>query len=114
MKFRALFFLLMLFAFSYPSTYQCTGPVTGVSINPKTGEVVAENIGTLEWPKFCDVNNEINGVDPESCKIIFTALLTAQISGKSVTLWFEDDNDCSTHTPWQLLTGWYFGPKINN
>lgn len=97
------------------ATYTCTGIVEGLTIDPKLGTIAVEKLGTLRWIKFCIVDQEENGVSPEACKLIYTTLLSAQMSGKTVKLWFNDGKDCSieSHAPWLNLTGWYFGPKIH-
>jgi hypothetical protein len=101
-------------ASSWAASYTCAGNVVGVSIDPKTGQLLAEKIGPLEWPRLCRVNADYNGVSAETCKTIYSTLLAAQMSGKQVVLWFNDGLNCSTesHTPWHTLTGWYFGPKL--
>jgi hypothetical protein len=98
------------------TTYTCTGNVKGVSINPKNGDLLAESIGPLVWPKLCNLETELSGVSPETCKVIYSTLLTAQTANKKVTLWFNDSKDCSidSHPAWKILTGWYFGPKISD
>lgn len=104
-----IFFSTNLFA-----KYTCKGQVQGVSFEPKTGALYVEKIGPLQWQRLCKVNADYNGVSPETCKAIYSILLTAQTTKKEVVLWFNDDQDCSTssHIPWSTLTGWYFGPKI--
>jgi hypothetical protein len=105
-----------LFSASAFSNYVCSGAVNGVGIDPKSGAILVQSIGVLEWPKLCSVRAEINGTSVEACKVIYSTLLTAQTTQKSVTLWFNDGKDCSkvSHVPWETLTGWYFGPVINN
>jgi len=96
------------------ATYTCIGPVKGLTISPKSGQVLAENISGIEWPVLCNINVVENGVTPESCKNIYSMLLTAQVSKKNVTLWFNDEETCLSHPAWSALTGWYFGPKLND
>ncbi len=114
MKKIILFTLMFHSASSLAATYTCEGKVQGLSINPQTGSVLAEKIGPLAWPVLCSVKKEENGVAVETCKMIYSTLLSAQMSDKSVMLWFNDSKDCTaaSHTPWHDLTGWYFVPKI--
>jgi len=110
---------LLLSLISTPAfaSYTCTGLVEGVSINPKNGMLLAQRAAGIIWPAFCNVDIKENDVAPETCKHIYSMLLAAQMSGKEITLWFNDEGDggtCSSHTGWVYLTGWYFGPKINN
>ena len=113
---KAIFILLVVFSTSANAVYTCTGPVTGLTIEPTSGDVIPEAAGGFSWPRMCSVSSSKNGISVESCKVIYSALLAAQTTGKTVTLWFNDNGDCSSssHPSWQLLTGWYFGPKINN
>jgi hypothetical protein len=98
------------------SRYTCEGKVSGVSINPRNGGLLVEKIGPLIWADLCSVEKKYNGITPETCKHIYSLLVTAQVSGKQATLWFNDGLDCSkaSHKPWQRLTGWYFGPKLKD
>lgn len=109
-------FLLLLVSNPAWATYTCTGPVQGVAINPKNGMLLAQHAAGFNWPAFCSVEVEENGVSPETCKHIYSMLLSAQVSKKDITLWFNDDADggnCSSKTQWAYLNAWYFGPKIN-
>lgn len=108
--------MLCFFSYGVSATYICEGKVTGLAINPKSGLVHAEKIGPLRWPALCSVDAETSGVSVESCKVIYSTLLTAQMADKTITLWFDDDKDCSSdsHAPWTVLSGWYFGPKLSD
>lgn len=101
---------------SASASYICEGNVEGVTLNPKSGSVVVENLAGLRWVRLCSVSQIINGIPAESCKAIYSLLLTAQSTNKGVVMWFNDDKSCtsSDHPPWQDLTGWYFGPKLIN
>jgi hypothetical protein len=96
------------------ASYTCSGGVQGVGIEPSTGVIFAEGIGPLEWTKLCSVSKTLNNIEPESCKVIYSTLLTAQTTGKQVRLWFNDGKNCSkeSHAPWYELKGWYFGPVL--
>lgn len=98
------------------AAYTCVGKVSGIAIEPRNGNVIVERLGPLVWPRLCSVESEFNGVSAETCKTIYSTLLSAQMADKTVTLWFNDGKDCSvdSHTPWRTLTGWYFGPKLSN
>jgi hypothetical protein len=96
------------------ANYTCGGPVSGVQISP-AGVVSAESYAGLSWVHLCSVEVTTNGVAPATCKAIYSLLLTAQTTGKSVLIWFNDDpNTCASHTPWTWLTGWYFGPMLQD
>ncbi|MCW8091647.1 hypothetical protein [Alteromonas sp. ASW11-130] len=108
--------ILAVASYSANANYQCDGGVDGVTIEPKTGVVFAQNVGGFIWPRLCSVTHEYNGIPPESCKLVYSTLLAAQTTNKEVRLWFNDEKDCSleSHPSWQQLTGWYFGPSIRN
>lgn len=94
--------------------YTCSGPVSGVQISPG-GVVSATSYAGLSWVYLCSVETSQNGVSPATCKSIYAMLLTAQTSGKSVTLWFNDEpKTCTSHTPWTWITGWYWGPALQD
>ena len=101
---------------SYANTtnYQCEGQVTGLVIEPSTGELFAEKVGPLSWPRFCSVAKQLNGISPETCKVVYSTLLAAQTSNKEVKLWFKGSGNCEEHVAWQPMANWYFGPQLIN
>lgn len=116
MKFICTLIILVFSSQNALATYVCKGEVKGLAIDPKNGAVLAETIATLTWPKLCSVKQDMNGVSVDVCKTIYSTLLSAQLTGKSVMLWFDDEKDCSlaSHPAWQELTGWYFGPMLTD
>ncbi|WP_038891319.1 hypothetical protein [Vibrio campbellii] len=108
--------LLSGLSFASYGKYTCIGEVKGLSITPQTGDVLVEKLGPLNWPRLCRVGGDYNGISQETCRIIYSTLLTAQTTNKAVTLWFNDKGDCtdSSHKPWDWLKGWYFGPRLND
>jgi hypothetical protein len=108
--------LMLVIAPSVSANYVCEGLVKGLAISPTDGHVLVEQIGPLVWPRLCSVTQDINNVTAENCKVIYSTLMAAQLSQKKVTFWFNDSKDCSTasHPEWMALTGWYFGPKLND
>lgn len=88
--------------------YTCGGPVRGVAIDT-SGDILAESIGPVIWPRLCNIRTAVNGIPPESCKIIYSTLLAAQASGRSVTFWINDPaTTCATLAQWQWVNGFYF------
>lgn len=92
--------------------YVCQGVVKGASLEAG-GDVIVQSVGTaLTWPRFCNVNRTANGLEPAACKGMYATLLTAQLTGRPVTVWIHGDandtNRCSTLTPWQYVQGFYF------
>lgn len=91
------------------AAFTCTGAVKGVALEATSGEVLAESIGTLQWPRFCSVRVAANGIAPESCKSVYAALLAAQASGRTATVWVNSTvTSCTTLAPWQFVEGFYF------
>ncbi|GAB1624099.1 hypothetical protein AAOGI_41490 [Agarivorans albus] len=109
-------FWLMFVVLPSLANYTCYGEVKGVSIEARTGHLIVENIGPLEWPRLCSVDRDYNSISPEACRVVYSTLITAQTTQKSVIMWFNDGKDCSreSHQPWKVLTGWYFGPKLHD
>ena len=115
-KISSFVFVFLLMASSAQASYICSGAVSGVAVNPFNGQLMAERVAGISWPILCNLNGVDRNITPESCKAMMTLLLSAQMSGKTVTLWFNDEDEggsCSSHQGWQPLTGWYFGPKID-
>jgi hypothetical protein len=96
------------------AAYTCTGPVVGLTLVPD-GTVFAEQIAGINRVYLCKLNGTTTlNTSTDTCKSIYAMLLSAQTTGKSVMLWFEDSLSCSTHPTWTALTGWYFGPQLQN
>lgn len=78
--------------FGYANT-TCVGKVNAVAVNPDAGHMKF-NYG-YGHNVHCNFNTEYNGVTPEACKILFSQLLAAQISGKSIEARYNDDFECT-------------------
>jgi hypothetical protein len=110
--------LLVCLSFSTPAwaAYTCTGTVDSVSVSPGTGVVILYMSAGLNAVYLCTVDGSsasANGtVTPTQCKAFLSILMTAQASGRSVSLAFNDSLTCTTHDPWAWLTGWYYGPVL--
>jgi hypothetical protein len=91
--------------------YSCDGPVNGVTVGPG-GHVSAASAGGQQWGYFCQLGTTTNGVSPDTCKGILAVLLSAQASGKSIRIWYRDDNNCSTNRGWNYLSTMYWGPSM--
>jgi hypothetical protein len=107
--------LLPLPLFAQSTTYQCTGAVSDLVIAPNG--VVTATVGSLQWVELCSVNSgsTFNGVASDACKVVFAHLLAAKTAGNQEAFWFNDGasgGTCTSHTAWQPLTGWYFGPDF--
>jgi len=96
------------------ANYSCQGKIHQLSVDPG-GNVVVGAVGSgLSWVYLCNVSTTANSITPESCRGVLTTLLTASASGSDVVFWFNDSLTCTTHPSWAQLTGWYFGPTIEN
>ncbi|KPZ73135.1 hypothetical protein AN944_00283 [Shewanella sp. P1-14-1] len=117
LKQLAVMVALVVISFTANATkYTCSGLVKGLSVSPQNGLVLAERIGELQWPRLCSISEDVAGIPADNCKLIYSTLLAAQLSNKTVTIWFNDSKDCSatSHPAWEELTGWYFGPRVND
>lgn len=98
------------------ATYSCIGTVDAVSVSPGTGIVVVYMSSGLNAVYLCNVDtssSSANGtVTPTQCKAFLSLLMSAQATGRSVQLTFNDSLTCTTHDAWAWLTGWYYGPVL--
>ncbi|MGE8530931.1 hypothetical protein [Acinetobacter guillouiae] len=91
----------------FAADIMCTGKVSGVSINPRSGALFANTVGSLNSPLLCSTSATWNEISPANCSKLFAVLLTAQITKKSVTLYFSGVQSCSDFRPWTLAQGFY-------
>lgn len=107
---RSLLFVLLIFlsASVYANT-TCRGKLKSVSLNPDSGTVhLNYGFGTQY---HCKINQEWNGVSPETCRTLFSMLLAAQLAGKRIEARYNGDFECSSenlgnHTRTQRLMYW--------
>ncbi|WP_444909262.1 hypothetical protein [Microbulbifer sp. TRSA005] len=84
---------------------ECTGKVTTVEI-ALNGNVNASIIDSGSGTNFhsvalCRITENLEGgFKQESCKAAFSLLTTAHATGKSVTLWFNEDKFSSCSQSW--------------
>jgi hypothetical protein len=104
--------LLLLPGISSATNFECTGPVSGVTVTPQGG-VIVDILQNWRWQTICNLESTSNGVSPGTCKAIYSLLLTAQTTKRNVRLWFSS-GDCSaaSQTSWTALANWYFGPSL--
>lgn len=113
MKVAIFAFLLLLSHGAFAGT-QCTSVIKGVALQPN-GSVFLQSFKNWNWLAVCNVNHEANNTPPESCKAIYSLLLSAQMSGKQVSFWFNNGRTCSAESQksWDLMRDWYFGPLLH-
>lgn len=96
------------------AAYTCAGPVVGLTLHVD-GTVFVEQIAGINRVYLCKLTGTTTlNTSTDTCKAIYAMLLSAQTTAKPVMLWFEDSLNCSTHPTWAALTGWYFGPQLQN
>jgi hypothetical protein len=112
MKVTTRFALLTLLGVtSAHAAYFCTGTVTSVAV-ATNGTVTVTGIQGLESAALCNITGTANSITPELCRTIYATLLTAKLTNRPVTFAYNDALSCSTHPAWGVLTGWYFGPRV--
>jgi hypothetical protein len=71
-------------------------------------------VAITDWQAICSVTATWHNVPADVCKNWVSAAMTAQATGKSLFLYFDDVNnagkiDCATFTPWSDLYIDYLG-----
>lgn len=108
---RILFLPLVGFASAAQANYACVGTVI---VSTSRGEtLVAEfsyspNASTY----LCKLTEPVHGISPDQCKSVYAMLMAAQLSGRNVQMWYNDNLTCSTQPSWTWTTGWYHGPQL--
>ena len=93
------------------SAITCEGVVSGTSIEPTSGDVFVENIGAgLGNARLCSVISTKNSIQPEACKVVYSTLLVAQSSGRSVAVKIPTISSC-TVTAWESVPFTYLKLK---
>jgi hypothetical protein len=105
--FRACLVSLIFLSAQAHAVYSCTGPVGGVSIDG-SGSIVVAQLAGIHWQVVCNVNVAQNNFEPNACKAIYTHLITAQTTGKTITIHFNDSGSCASHADWTTASGLYF------
>ena len=100
---------LGLFSTSVFATHYCDGKVNNLAISSH-GNVHA-NIGTLgEGHTICNVNHKVGDFSPESCKAMYSLLLSAEASQKNLRVYFKNDSDKSCKkSSWKSLPSSAYG-----
>lgn len=104
---KKIIFLLLILLNQSVFAASCTGKVSGVSVNPRTGGLLANTVGGLSSPVLCSTSVTWNEIPPSNCCKLFAVLLTAQVTNKTVTLIFSGPQSCSDFQPWALAEGFY-------
>lgn len=78
--------------------YQCKGTVENVYVH-SNGYVVANISYRKDNMYICNITNDWKGVNRDSCKLMFSTLLTAQSTGKRVATYYNQYT-CETLPLW--------------
>jgi hypothetical protein len=99
----------------------CAFTITALAMTGDSGvNVSLTNNGNYFWWYVCSMTGSITvntgygtpAITSESCKALWSQLLTARASGRQITLWFHGPNDCN---PASLPpTGTWMNPYPSN
>lgn len=89
--------------------FTCSGKVEALKLYPSG--LVAARVGTTGLIYMCMINSNLNWNDgyapvtitPEVCKTMYSAFLSARLSGQQITLWYVP---ATGQTACNQLTGW--------
>ncbi|WP_252509472.1 hypothetical protein [Acinetobacter bereziniae] len=72
---KKIIFLLLILLNQSVFAANCTGKVSGVSVNPRTGGLFANTVGGLSSPLLCSTSTTLNEISPSNCNKLFAVLL---------------------------------------
>ncbi|WP_227560790.1 hypothetical protein [Acinetobacter bereziniae] len=72
---KKIIFLLLILLNQSVFAANCTGKVSGVSVNPRTGGLFANTVGGLSRPLLCSTSTTLNEISPSNCNKLFAVLL---------------------------------------
>jgi hypothetical protein len=80
----------------------CTGEVASLSLQLNTvGTVTLSLVGGPGYTYLCDVDGPgRNAVSATVCRTMYATLMTAKMTGKKVTIRFNDYNSCAAIPAW--------------
>lgn len=91
--------------------FDCQGLVRQPSVEVSTGDVLAQGIGDLRWPRLCNLRaTSPQGITPETCKTIYATLMTASLTGKPVRVATKTApyTSCAAYPEWARLPDFYW------
>lgn len=103
------------------AAYTCSGKITLLQHGPE-GDVTISLQGdgtTFDAVRLCNVTFAVGSIQPAHCRSILALVMTAQVTDRPVTFWFDFNYSgppkCSPadHPAWTYLTGWYWGPAMS-
>jgi hypothetical protein len=96
------------------ANYYCSGTVQTVSLNQSGIVTVSSPSSGLGTFYLCQIGATTNGIGPEQCKAMLSMLYLARATGQKVGFTFDDSLTCTTHPSWAWLSGWYYGPTLED
>lgn len=81
---------------AYAGIYSCTGTVTSVVVSAAFSGVLVSGPGGLNTVAICSLDGSPGPFSANACKGVLATLLSAKLSGQSVTIYFNDNLTCST------------------
>ena len=102
------------------AAYTCTGKITMLQHGPE-GDVTIDLQGDgtkFNAVRLCNVTFAVGSIQPAHCRSILALVMTAQVTDRPVTFWFDFNYSgppkCSPadHPAWTYLTDWYWGPAM--
>lgn len=81
---------------AYASIYTCSGTVTSVAVSSAYSAVFVSGAGGLSTVAICSLDGSPGPFSANACKGILATLLSAKLSGQSVTIYFSDNLTCAT------------------
>ncbi len=102
--------ILTVLAFQASAETHCVGKLGNLSVK-RSGTVLASGPGGLPSVYICSLDSPQNNISTETCKAIYSTLLSAKVSDKEVNMTFSPDiTSCSEIASWQWATNlnWVF------
>jgi hypothetical protein len=100
-KITYLFLLFFIFS-ANANAFSCKGDVLSIGLGPTNGLLQVDAGYGIHY--LCKLNEEFNGVDPETCKAWYSMFLTAQASARAIEQYYRDGNglSCSNLGSWAI------------
>ena len=91
------------------ASYNCTGTVSFLGIDGG-GDLAIQLANSTPIHKICNVNasGSYPNFNVASCKIAYATALAARVTGKTVTLYYNDQLTCATLPSWAGVPSMYF------
>ena len=97
----------------YASPYGCSGKVKHLGVD-SGGDIVVELEGVTPVHKICNVNSKGSYTfETSSCKLVYSALLSAKVSEREISISYNNNQSCSTLPTWGYVFDAYYiqGPS---